>query len=182
MARPFTGGQLSRRPPPPPLSTASGKRSENDGSDHESRPTENGLRDPSLFLDPKIGKHRRIANGSGPQKTPPTHHVAERAVMSRERPPRKRRGQERLLRTSNLPLNHSHRSRRDRGVLVRSIRATRHTTTPFAGQKSSRRRGRPSGSNTRASQHPPPSSRPSEGREGDEGEASGCVTSEERRS
>ena len=63
--------------------TASGKQSEN----------ENGLYDPSLFLDPKIRKHGRIENGSGPSKTLPTHHVAERAVMSGERQPRKRRGQ-----------------------------------------------------------------------------------------
>ena len=77
------------------LLTASGKQSEseNDGTSHESCPAESGLCDPSLFLDPKIGKHRRIENGSGPPKILPTHHVAERAVMSGERPPRKRRGQ-----------------------------------------------------------------------------------------
>ena len=67
--------------------TASGKQSEseNDGTDHESWPTESGPCDPSLFLDPKIGKHGRIKNGRGPPKTLPTHHVAERAVMSGER-------------------------------------------------------------------------------------------------
>ena len=59
--------------------TESGKRS-------ESEIAESGLHDPSLFLDPKIGKHERIVNGSGPRKTLPTHHVAERAVMSGERP------------------------------------------------------------------------------------------------
>ena len=135
--RPLARGQQSRRLPPPTLSTASGKQSEskNDGSDHESYPTESGLCDPSLFLDPKIGKHGRIKNGRGPQKTLPTHHVAERAVMSGERQPRKRRGQGRPLRTSNLPLSSSRRSRGDRGALVRSRRATRHTSTPLAGPR-----------------------------------------------
>ena len=73
--------------------TASGKQSENDGNRHESWPTESEPCDPSLFLDPKIGKHGRIENRSGPPKTLLTHHVAERAVMSGERQPRKQRGQ-----------------------------------------------------------------------------------------
>ena len=64
-------------------STANGKRSE----------SENGLHDPSLFLDLKIEKHRRIVNGSGPPKHLSAHHVAERAVMSGEKQPRKQRGQ-----------------------------------------------------------------------------------------
>ena len=51
-------------------STANGKQSEskNDSHGHESCPIENGLHDPSLFLDPKIGKHGRIETGSGPPK------------------------------------------------------------------------------------------------------------------
>ena len=51
--------------------TVSGKQSEseNDGTGHGSCPTDSGLCDPSLFLDPKIGKHGRIENGSGPPKT-----------------------------------------------------------------------------------------------------------------
>ena len=75
--------------------TASDKQSEseNDGTSHDSCPTESGLCDPSLFLDLKIRKHGRIENGSGPPKTFLTHHVAERAAMSGERQPRKRRGQ-----------------------------------------------------------------------------------------
>ena len=73
--------------------TASGKQSESDGTVHESWPTESGPCDSSLFLDPKIGKHGRIENGSGPPKTLPTHHVSECAVMSGERQPRKRCGQ-----------------------------------------------------------------------------------------
>ena len=46
--------------------TTSGKRSESevDEAGHESWLTESGLYDPSLFLDPKIRKHGRIANGS----------------------------------------------------------------------------------------------------------------------
>ena len=65
-------------------STANGKRSESekDGRGHESCPTENGLYDPSLFFDPKIGKHGRIDNGSVPPKLFSAHHVAERAAMS----------------------------------------------------------------------------------------------------
>ena len=75
--------------------TANGKRSEseNDGHGHESCPTESGLYDPSLFLNPKIRKHGRIEKRSGPPKLLSTHHVAERAVMSGEKQPRKRRGQ-----------------------------------------------------------------------------------------
>ena len=75
--------------------TASGKQSEseNGGPGHESCPTESGLCDPSLFLAPKIEKHGRIENGSGPPKTLSTHRVAERAAMSGESQPRKRHGQ-----------------------------------------------------------------------------------------
>ena len=75
--------------------TASGKQSEseNDRNRHENWSTESELCDPSLFHDPKIGKHGRIENGSGSPKTLPTHHVAERAMMSGERQPRERRGQ-----------------------------------------------------------------------------------------
>ena len=76
-------------------STANGKRSEskNGGHGHESCPTESRLYDPSLFLAPKIGKHGRIEKGSGPPKLLSTHHVAERAAMSGEKQPRKRRRQ-----------------------------------------------------------------------------------------
>ena len=76
-------------------STANGKRSEseNDSHGHESCPIENGLYDPSLLLDPKIGKHGRIENRSGPPKLLSADHVTERAAMSRENQPRKRRGQ-----------------------------------------------------------------------------------------
>ena len=76
--------------------TASGKRS-------KSEVDESWLYNPSLFLDPKIGKHRRIANGSGPPKTLPTHHVAERAVMSWERQPRKQSGQGESAANKHLP-------------------------------------------------------------------------------
>ena len=74
--------------------TTSGKRSksENGSHSHKSCPIESGLHDPSLFLDPKIGKSGRIKNGSEPPKLPSTHHVAERAAMSGEKQPRKQRG------------------------------------------------------------------------------------------
>ena len=86
-------------------STANGKRSEseNDGHGHESCPTESGLYDPSLFLDPKIGKHRRIEKGGGPSKILSTHHVTERAAMSGEKQPRKRRGQGESAATEQPP-------------------------------------------------------------------------------
>ena len=85
--------------------TASRKQSESevDEAGHKSWPTESGIYDPSLFLDPKIGKHGRIANGSGPPKTLPTHHVAERAVMSGERQPRKQSGQGASAANEQLP-------------------------------------------------------------------------------
>ena len=103
--RPLAGGQRPRRGPPPTLSTASGKQSESehDGTGHESWPTESRPYDPSLFLDPKIGKHGRIENGSGPPKTLPTHHIAERAVMSGESQSRKRRGQGASAANEQLP-------------------------------------------------------------------------------
>ena len=120
--------------------TASGKQSESEIAEtgHGSCPTERGLHDPSLFLDPKIGKHERIANGSGPLKTLPTHHVAERAVMSGERPPRKQRGQGVSAANEQPPLPNSRRRQ-----------ATRDTSTPLAGPKSSGRRGSLTGRNTR---------------------------------
>ena len=81
------------------------KRSESkdDGHGHESCLTESELYDPSLSLDPKIGKHGRIEQGSGPPKLLSTHHVAERAVMSREKQPRKRRGQGESVATEQPP-------------------------------------------------------------------------------
>ena len=64
--------------------TANGKRSEseNDGHGHESCPTESELYNPSLLLDPRIGKHGRIEQWSGPPEPLSIHHVAERAVMN----------------------------------------------------------------------------------------------------
>ena len=67
------------------LLTANGKRSESedDGHGHESCPTESELYDPSVFLALKNGKRGRIEQGSGPPKLLSTHHVAQRAAMSR---------------------------------------------------------------------------------------------------
>ena len=63
--------------------TANGKQSENASGEigHEHHPTVSGPYDPSLLLQPKLGKPGRIANGSRPPKTLSTHHLAERAVM-----------------------------------------------------------------------------------------------------
>ena len=85
--------------------TASRKRSESGIAEtgHGSCPTKSGPHDPSLFLDPKIGKHERIAKGSRPRKTLLTHHVTECAVMSRERPPRKQREQGASAANEQLP-------------------------------------------------------------------------------
>ena len=134
--------------------TGSGKLSENGGHGHESRPTKSGLYDPSLFLDPKIGKHGRIENGSGPPKLPSTHHVAERAAMSGEKQPRKQRGQGESAATEQPPflqlLKELKRQRRNR-------RTPRDTSTPLAGPRSSGRRGSLTGRNTRCTRRPPPS-------------------------
>ena len=72
------------------LLTVSWKRSESasDETGHRSDPTGSGLYDPSVFLGPKTGKHGRNENGSGLPKTLPTHHLAERAVMSGESRPK----------------------------------------------------------------------------------------------
>ena len=162
--------------------TASSKQSENDGNCHESCPTKSGLCDPSLFLDPKIGKHRRIENGSGPQKTLPTHHVAERAVISGERQPRKRRGHGASAANEQPPPPQ----------LPKGLRRQRHTR---AHQTSDQRHFHPSCSTEveqeerkpHGAQHqvhpktPPPPllACPPEGRE--EEEVPGCMTSEEVR-
>ena len=85
--------------------TVSGKwsESESDETGQESCLTKSGLSDPSLFLEPKIGKHWRIANRSGPPKSLSTHHLAERAVMSGERQPRKQSGQQVSAANEQLP-------------------------------------------------------------------------------
>ena len=82
---------------------ANGKRSESKDNGHESCPTESELYDPSLSLDPKIRKHGRIEQGSGPPKLFSTHHVAEHAVMSGEKQLSKRRGQGESVATEQPP-------------------------------------------------------------------------------
>ena len=66
--------------------TASGKRSESESDEtgHENCPTASGLDDPSVLLEPKIGKHGRNENGSRPPKTLSTHHLTERAEATEE--------------------------------------------------------------------------------------------------
>ena len=142
----------------------SGKRRENDIAEtgHGSNPTKSGLHDPSLFLNPKIGKYERIANRSGPRKTLPIHHVAERAVMSGERPPRKQREQGVSAANEQLPPSPPpQRSRKDRSALARIRRATRNTSTPLAGPRSSGRGGSLTGRSTRCIPRPPLLSLPS---------------------
>ena len=145
-----------------------------------------GLDDPSVLLEPKIGKHGRNENGSGPPKTLSTHHLAERAKISRERQPRKGQSKQQASAASELPPHRRilslRRSRGDRTALAHSGRASRCTSTPLAGHMSSGRRGSPTGSSTRCIPRPPPHcllTRPSGGREGKEEGAAWCVTSEE---
>ena len=70
--------------------TANGKQSENASGEvgHENHPTVSGPNDPSLLLQPKLGKPGRIAKGSRPPKTLSTHHLAGHAVMRGESRPR----------------------------------------------------------------------------------------------
>ena len=143
-------------------STANSKRSEseNDSQGHESCPTKNGLYDPSLFLDPKIGKHGRIENGSGPPKLLSAHHVAERAVMSGKKQPRKRRGQGESAATEQPPSLQFPKELKTRGALARNRRTSRETSTPLAGPRSSGRGGSLTGRNTRCTPRPPTPSHP----------------------
>ena len=164
-------------------STANGKRSESENDDHghESCPIENGLYDPSLFLDPKIGKHGRIENGGGPLKLLSTHHVAERAAMSGEKQPRKRRRQGESAATEQPPslqlpkeLKRQRRARAQQTNVQTLFHPSRWTEVDQEGR------------NPHGMQHqvhpeapPPLSSCPPEGREEEEEEVPGCGTSEE---
>ena len=124
------------------------------------------------------GKPGRIANGSRPPKTLSTHHLAERAVMKgRADRGQGRAGSRRPPRTRDSWNPRSRRSRGDRSP--NAHRTSVQYSTPLAEHRSSRRRGSPTGSKTRCIPRPPLSSHPSEGREEEEGRASGCVTSEE---
>ena len=159
-------------------STVNGKRSENDS--HESCPIENGLYDPSLFLDPKIGKHGRIENGSGPPKLLSAHHVAERAVMSGEKQSRKRRGQGESAATEQPPslqtpkdLKRQRSARSQQTNVQRHFHLSRGTEVEREGRK-------PHGTQHQVHPKTPPlSSCPPEGREEEEEEVPGCGTSEE---
>ena len=163
--------------------TASGKQSEseNDRSDHESCPTESGLCDPSLFLGPKIRKHGRIENGSGPQKTLPTHHVAERAVMSRERQPRKRRGQgSSATNEQPPPLQLPKELRKQRRVRSHQTSDQRHFH-PSRWTEVEREERKSHGAQHQVHPETPLLSCLPEGREEEEEEVPGCMTSEEVR-
>ena len=108
-------------------STSNGKRSENNGHGHESCPTESGLYDPSLILDPKIGKRGRIEKGSGPPKLLSAHHAAERAAMSGEKQLRKRRGQgESAATEQSPPLQLPKELKRQRHTRMQQMNVQRH--------------------------------------------------------
>ena len=162
--------------------TASGKQSEseNDGNCHESWPTESQLCNTSLFLDLKIGKHGRIENRSGPTKTLLTHHVTEHAAMSRERQPRKRRGQGESAANEQPP-----HPQLPKGP-SRQRRARAHRTgdqrhfQPSCRTEVEREERKPHGTEHQVHPETPPLlACPPEGRE--EGEVPGCMTSEEVR-
>ena len=163
-------------------STVNGKRSEseNDGHGHESCLIENGLYDPSLFLDPKIGKHRRIENGSGSPKLLSTHYIAERAAMNGEKQPRKRRGQGESAATEQPPsLQLPKELKRQRRARAQQTNVQRHFH-PSRWTEVEREERKPH--ETQHQVHPetsPLSSCPPEGREEEEDEFPGCGTSEE---
>ena len=75
-----------RRPRPVPARATPTRQ----GSGPKTATGQGGIHDPSVILGQKTGKRGRIENGSGPP-TLPTHHLAERAVMSGESQPRKKR-------------------------------------------------------------------------------------------
>ena len=165
---------------------ANSKRSEseNDGHDHESCPTGSGLYNPSLLLDPKIGKHGRIEKRSGPPKPLSTHHVAERAVMSGEKQPRKRCGQGKSAATEQPPsLQLPEELKRQRRARAQQTNIQRHfpppPPPPLARLRSSGRRGSFTGHNTRCTPRHPLLTCPPERREEEEEEVSGCGTSKE---
>ena len=163
--------------------TASSKQSEseNDGTGHGSCPTKSGLYDPSLFLDPKIGKHGRIENRSGPPKALSTHRIAGRAAMNGESQPRKRRGQGASAANEQPPSLQ----------LPKGLQRQKHSLTPDEQpetlQPFSLDRGRAEGEEASrgatlgAPRGSPLLTCPPEGREEEEEEAPGCVTSEEVR-
>ena len=139
-------------------STANGKRSEseNDGHGHESCPTESGLYDPSLFLDPKIGKHGRIEKGSGSPKLLSTHHVCraccdEWGEATEEAARAGRVRCERATSPSAAPEGAEETEARSRATDERS-----ETLPPLSlDLRSSGRRGSLTGHNTRCTPKPP---------------------------
>ena len=145
---------------------------------------------------PKIGRPGRNPNWSGTRKPHPPHHLAKRAEMRRERQPRTEKkhpedsptpSPRRVCRDEEGEPTGTEKKvagvRRNEQILDpqstneprRQERARMHRTRdhrllhPSRWTKSSERRGKPSGSNTRASRDRPNASHPSEGRERDEG-------------
>ena len=163
-------------------STMNGKHSEseNNGHGHESCPTENGLYDPSLFPDPKTGKHGRIENGSGPPKLLSTHHVVECAAMSGEKQLRKRCGQGEYAVTKQPPsLQLPKELKRQRCAHAQQTNIQRHFH-PSRWTEVEREGGSLTGCNTRYTPRPPClSSCTPKGQEEEEEEVPGCGTSKE---
>ena len=116
---------------------------------------------------------------SEPPKTLPPHHLAGRAEMKRESQPRQSEKHDSAAKKQLLdpqPTNEPRRQKRARVHRTsdqRFLHPSRWTKFEWEERK------------TLGKQHkgiprpPTPSSRPSEGREGEEREAPGCVTSEE---
>ena len=166
--------------------TGSGQKTETGpgeaGSSPKTATCQGGIHDPSVFLGQKTGKHGRIENGSFPPKAPPTHHLAERAVMSGESQPRKKRSgqQATAAREPLLDLQPAKELRRQKRAHPHRTSVQRHFH-PSRWTHGEREERKPHGKQHKVIPRPPPPhlSRPSEGREEDEGGAAGCVTSAE---
>ena len=142
--------------------TANGKRSESasDETGHENCPTANRLDDPSVLLEPKIGKHGRNKNGSGPPKTRVLDSSPRRACRD-ERGEATEEGAERAtgIRCERAASTSSAREGAEE-TEARSRTADKHPEAfPPLSLDTGRadgRRGSPMGSSTRCIPRPPP--------------------------
>ena len=98
------------------------------GSGPKTPTGQGGIHDPSVLLGQKTGKHGRTENGSGPPKTLPTHHLAERAVMSGESQQRKKRSgqQATAVREPLLDLQPAKELRRQKRACAHRTSVQRH--------------------------------------------------------
>ena len=137
-----------------------------------------GPYNPSMLLQ-KLGKPGRIAKGSRPPKTLSTHHLAERAVMRGESQPRTGQSRQQASAATSDSSTPAPEEDKETEVATSTGRASSSTSTPLAGP------GRAGGEEALreatqgASRGPTLLSCPSEGREEEEGRASGCMTPEE---